>query len=359
MKIKTVLTSSVSFLKIRWQMFCRLSKLFKLLSAVFAIYFMAFLFITPSAMMVIEAQSQSMQFTTIDDRSALIGISNHALIDDGSPDSIEHCVMGSLQVLRNISVSYELLASNLIISLEESYLDSINSKPKRLLSTESISGGEPNIVGNFRTQTGTQINLYPGASVSIGPDVECTLEFLEQDNAFFKIDGKPYVQPIRIPIWGPGRLGSELRFQSADGDPANAYEGLLLRGKVSIFGRYITDTSRLYPAGEFELSSGSQLATPALKSDGIYGYALYEPGRAVAGTFSSFSVSVTSISPYLLLTRAFPHDANSIDVVRMEVSFFSSLFRDPSLLLAQGLFLGLITIAQGFAAFRGLGRSST
>ncbi len=337
----------------------------KLPIGLFMVYCLAMWLVPfPSALMLIDAQSQSLEFSTIDDRSAFIGFSNHVLVDDMQLETEEHCEAGLLKVLKDVDVSYELLAGNLVVSLDHSEADSIDANFDKTRDSESAATSNNSdresiseSVGTFRTREGVEFALYPGASVSIGPDVACTSDSFDQDNSFQERRSENFVRPVRLPVWGPGRIGAKLAPPSADADPASSYEGQLMEGKVSIFGKYITNPLRLYPAGDFELSSGSQIRTPVGRSAGLYGYALYEPGKAIDGTFSSLSVSVSSVSPYLLLIRDYPHEAGideSEYSERIEASFFSSLFKDPLLLSLQGLVLVFLAIVQATATIREL-----
>ena len=277
--------------------------------------------VNPTPVMIIDAQSRSLEYSVVNPDWASILFQDVAVVRKTVRDKPQ-CIQGVLEPFVTSTVRYSVSGALLIVRI--------------------INKDDP-YAGQFHPAEGSDapIKLPSGASIFYGPNPVCD---------------SSSVGPIRLPIWGPAKLGqTPLPWPKAHAGQVDPLGEILLGGTVQVFGRK-TFGRGIYHAGEVVLPAGSQLSSEdprhAATEAPWWGYALFDAKAADHGEPLVLHISASTESDALILKRLAAGQSHE----KIEVGLLTEIFGDPLFasitLLIGGLFAWaqMVSLAKEFIA---------
>lgn len=268
-------------------------------------------------LMVIEAQSRSLDFVVANNEEARIAFPSHVALKT-SPRTKAQCLQGLFEPSTGAKVSYSLIGNTLLIrtSTGRFILADKNVPPIELSERSSISYG----------------------ALAADTNGACNKE----------------TKAVQLPIWGATNVGQTSTPQTL-ANQNNPFTGTLIGGTVLVFGRNMFDTDNgIYPAGEFALPAGARLSSQASANDHVapwWGYAKYLPS-ALDNEISSLEISATTIASSLIMQRRGSGPSSE----KIEARVFAQVTGDPICAFVITLLASIFFILEFTVATRELSK---
>ncbi|MDD3444918.1 MAG: hypothetical protein PHS60_05880 [Zavarzinia sp.] len=242
---------------------------------------------SPETVSVIEARSESAEFTVLNPDLATLRLGAMRLVDPTS-DADPACVDGLLVPALGAVARYQLAEDGILIAV----------------TTAAAAAG--------RIERQGQPDLTLPAEAWLIPAPDCP--------------GRP---PRRLPLVGPLVLGEELRPDTFEGSSHP-----LIDGRLAVYGRAIAvdlgiyrSAPTLYPVSEITLPGGSRLFAPPVDGQSVPWHGFVSPGACGEAGCDPFTVQASTMAKTLHLVR--PGTGVQPEVI--SISAFAQLFSDPSI----------------------------
>lgn len=274
------------------------------------IFLLVVLFFHKDPLIVIKANTRSLQYTVVNSERAAILFSTPVSIK--IPRQKNTCITGLLKPNLSSNIKYWVKDDLMLIKMTHQ-------------EAEHVATWYPLEKG------ASPMKIPNGSLLAYGTSSQCS--------------NKP-IPPMSLPVWGPTKIG-EIPLSANKSSFGDSLQGLLLSGKVNLFGRENFGTG-IYPAGEFTIPAGVRLSSSGTGTESAWGYALFNP-KSANEQFAQYEVSFTTIAENITVKRS-----ENLQEDRIKVGFLSRLIGEPLYAIIGVIFAGLTLLGNFTLTIKGL-----